>query len=400
MWPAQAQTIELWSFLDPNGKGVRSELLQKILKDFEAKNSGVTVKTNVIQWTELGPQLLRAARAGNVPDVVMLYSPFMQPQIGAGSLMPLDDLVKNWSEDDRKDTITLPIARDRKGQLFGIPWELRAYGLVYRSDLIQKAPTTWEEMIVALQKAQADGRQGMAASFSATTSTAPIEWLMPTVISLGGKILKEDGSAAFQGPETERVLQLFHDLAHKHKLMPVETTLLQSDDAQNLAIAGKAAAHAQGSHRLTTIQERSPAGAQWTFAAFPAVEKGQPTPLSIQGWNLAIPRRAKNPQLAWKLIEHWISKEVQLEQAVKAGYLPMRRSVAKDPSFATEQNMRFGLPALLDYAAANPLDFNWPENTDALNDALGRMVQEVLTNRMSPKEATVLGEKTYNENRR
>jgi ABC-type glycerol-3-phosphate transport system substrate-binding protein len=106
---------------DPNGKGVRSELLQKILKDFEAKNSGVTVKTNVIQWTELGPQLLRAARAGNVPDVVMLYSPFMQPQIGAGSLMPLDDLVKNWSEDDRKDTITLPIARDRKGQLFGIP---------------------------------------------------------------------------------------------------------------------------------------------------------------------------------------------------------------------------------------------------------------------------------------
>jgi hypothetical protein len=62
--------------------------------------------------------------------------------------------------------------------------------------------------------------------------------------------------------------------------------------------------------------------------------------------------------------------------------------------------VRFGLPALLDYAAANPLNFNWPENTDALNDALGRMVQEVLTNRMSPKEATVLGEKTYNENRR
>jgi ABC-type glycerol-3-phosphate transport system substrate-binding protein len=150
-------------------------------------------------------------------------------------------------------------------------------------------------MIAALQKAQADGRQGMAASFSATTSTAPIEWLMPTVISLGGKILKEDGSAAFQGPETERVLQLFHDLSHKHKLMPVETALLQSDDAQNLAIAGKAAAHAQGSHRLTTIQERSPAGAQWTFAAFPAVEKGQPTPLSIQGWNLAIPASGQEP---------------------------------------------------------------------------------------------------------
>ena len=74
-WPAQAQEIELWSFIDPEEPGARSEILKDILTQFEADNPGVTVNTNIIQWTELGPQLLRADRAGAVPDLVMLYSP-------------------------------------------------------------------------------------------------------------------------------------------------------------------------------------------------------------------------------------------------------------------------------------------------------------------------------------
>lgn len=399
-----AQNIEFWTFLDPEGSGIRSELVNRILTRFEEQNPGVSVNTNVIQWTEIGPQLLRAARAGNVPDVVMLYSPYMQPQVAANTLRPLDTYVDEWSDEDREDVITLPMARGRDGQLYGLPWELRAYGFVHRADLFAEAgleaPKTMDDMVQSLQQLRTDGRQGIAASFSPSTSTAPIEWFLPSAISLGAEVLNEDGSASFQGEPMERMLQALHDLVHEHGVLSLETALMQSDDAQNTAIAGQAVAHAQGSHRLSTIQERSQPGWQWSFSPFPALDPESPPALSLQGWNLAIPRQASHPDIAWKLIEYWTSYEVQLEQAVEAGYLPMRRSVAEDPEFRTDQNVQFALPELLDYAAAYTLDFDWPENTDALNDALGRMIQQVLTQNMTPQEATAWGEQTYNEQRR
>jgi multiple sugar transport system substrate-binding protein len=401
---AQGTTIELWSFLDPAGRGTRSEALQHVIRTFEAANNGVRVRTNVIQWTELGPQLLRASRAGQVPDVVMLYSPYMAPQVGANTLMPLDDMMQGWSAADRADLITMPIARDRQNRLYGLPWEMRIFGLFWRVDLFESAgiapPETLDAMVAAGQRLQQGQLQGLGVSFNTATSTAAIEWFLPSVVALGGSILKDDGAAAFAGPATERMLGFCHDLVHRYRILSLDSALMVSDDLQNIGIAGNVAQYFQGSHRLSTMQERAPAGARFSLVPFPAVEAGKPTPVSLQGWHLSIPRRARNPQPAWRFIEHWTSADMQAYQAGVAGYLPVRRSVANDPRFATPQNQAFGLTRILDAAAERPLNFVWPENSDALNDALGRMVQQVISNRMPVREAMAWGERTYNDLRR
>ena len=402
---AQSGTsIELWTFLDPAGRGVRSELLKEIFAEFERANPGVTVRANIIQWTEISPQLLRAARAGNVPDVVMLYSPFMTSHVQAGTLMPLDDFMKGWSADRKEDAVVLPIAKDRQGGTFALPWELRVFGLLYRQDLLRaaglKPPATLAEMAEVAAKLQNANMQGLGISLHTATSTAGIEFIMPQMIAQGVPVLKADGSAAFAGAGTERMLQYVHDLVHKHRVLSLDTALTPSDDVQNLAIGGKAAMLTNGSHRLTTVQERSPAGAEWSFMPFPSMDADKPVPASLQGWTLGIPRRARNPQLAWKLIELWTSPAVQKAQAVRAGYLPMRRSVAKDPDFASGLNAQFRLPEVVEYVARNPLNFAWPENSDALSEALGKMTQQAISNRMPIKDAIAFGERTYNELRR
>lgn len=397
-------TVEVWTFLDPNARGVRSELLKEIFTTFEQANPGTTIRANIIQWTEISPQLLRAARAGNVPDVVMLYSPFMTSHVEAGTLTTIDDFMKPWSQQRRDDTIILPIAKDRQGKTFALPWELRVFGLLYRLDLLQAAgltpPTTLDDMARVALALQKPGIQGLAISLHTATSTAGIEFIMPQMIAQGSKILTADGAASFAGVGTERMLQYLHDLVHKHRVLSLDTALTPSDDVQNLAIGGQAAILTNGSHRLTTIQERSPAGAQWSFMPFPAMDAGKPVPASLQGWTLAIPRRARNPQLAWKLIELWTSPSVQKAQALRAGYLPMLRSVANDPEFASGRNAQFRLPEVVDYVAKNPLNFTWPENSDALNEAIGKMAQQVISNRLPIKDAIAFGEKTYNDLRR
>lgn len=399
-----ANSIELWTFLDPNGRGVRSELLKEIFTSFEQANPGVTVRANIIQWTEISPQLLRAARAGNVPDVVMLYSPFMTTHVQAGTLAPLDEFMAQWPQQRREDTVVLPIGKDRQGKTFAVPWELRVYGLLYRLELLKAAnlepPRTLDDMVRVASTLQKPGLQGLGMSLHAATSTAPIEFVMPQMIAQGAKILTDDGAAAFAGAGTERVLQFAHDLVNKHKVLALDTALMPSDDVQNLGIGGQLAMMMNGSHRLTTVQERSQPGVQWSFMPFPSMDAGKPVPASLQGWALAIPRRAKNPQLAWKLIDLWTSAAVQKAQAVRAGYLPMLRSVAADPQFASGLNAQFRLPEAVEYVARNPLNFAWPENSDALNDAIGRMTQQVIANRMPIRDAIAFGEKTYNELRR
>jgi len=400
----QAEEIELWSFIDPDEQGVRSELLKGILDEFEAQNPGTTVTTNVIQWTELGAQLLRADRAGTVPDLVMLYSPYMQAQVAAGTLLPLNPLLAAWPEAERDDVITVPMAYDPEGNLYGLPYELRAYGIMYRSDQFKEAgltpPETIDEMVAELKHFTKDGSEGVTASFNPASSTAAMEWLLPTVVSLGGKVIAEDGSADFQGAPMEQALQVFNDLIHKHEVMSLETALLSVDDARSVATSGQAVAHSNGTHNLSTMQEQSAEGAQWTYTPYPAVDPARPIPLSLQGWNLVIPKKAEHPELAWKLVELWTSPEIQLRQAIAAGYLPVRRSVAQSAEFQTEGNVAFGLPAILEYAAQNPLRFTWPENSDALNDVLSQMVQQVITGAMTPAEATVWGENAYAQLRR
>jgi hypothetical protein len=58
------------------------------------------------------------------------------------------------------------------------------------------------------------------------------------------------------------------------------------------------------------------------------------------------------------------------------------------------------LPEVSEYVARNPLNVAWPENSAALNEALGRRVQTVIGNRGSIKDAIAMGERTYNELRR
>lgn len=394
-------TVELWTFLDPNGRGVRSELMKEIITNFEKDNQGTTVKVNIIQWTEISPQLLRASKAGNVPDVVMLYSPYMASHVKAGTLTPLDSMIASWSQQRRDDTIILPIAKDKANQTYALPWELRVYGLLYRLDLLKplglEPPKNLDDMAKIAASLQKPSMQGLGLSLHPATSTAPIEFVMPQMIAQGAKIIKEDGSASFTGTGSERVLQYIHDLIHKHKVLSVDTALMPSDDVQNIGIGGQVAMMMNGSHRLSTVQERSQGGAQWSFMAFPSLDNSKPVPASLQGWTLAIPKKAKNPQHAWKLIEHWTSRSVQKEQAVRAGYLPTVKSVGSDPSFASGLNLQFRLPEVIEYVSRNPLNLDWPENSDALNDALGRMAQQVATGKMSPKDALSFGEKTYNE---
>ena len=398
--PVQAQKIELWTFVGPGTENVRDRAMAQVVESFKAKNPGIEVNVTVMPWQQLSPTLLRASKAGQVPDVAMLYSPSMPAHMAAGTLSPLKAYLDAWPAADRADLVRLPETIDRQGNPFGVPWELRVSGLGYRADLLKaagkRAPQSiaeWGETAAAVSTADI---AGIAIGFSPEAPSVAAGWFLTTLVGSGVRVLTDDGKAAFNTPQAEKLVQWVLDLSTKGNktALPTNVALQGLEQAQTLFIAQKAAFLPQSSQRFEFIRERSKLGENLKLSTYPGWEEGKPSPALVQSWSLVIPKGAKNAAAAWKFIEHWTSTPVQVESAKMAGYVPVRASALKDPWFnePKAETIRWAV----DYAAKYPLKFNFPENTEALYDTWAKMFGNVLTAKMSPKEALAWAEQEYN----
>ena len=391
---AQAQkTIELWTFLDPTQDNSRSKALKHVITTFEAANPTIKIKASVIQWQEISPQLLRGARAGRVPDVVMLYSPNLQTHIAAGTLSAMDDQLAKTTP--ANDLVIFPEAKDAKGQTYAVPWEMRVHGVMYRKDLLDKAglavPKTLPELVEVAGKLGAEGRIGMGLGFKSTNPDAGMAWFIPTAVAMGAKIIKDDGTPEFNSPPMVRLISLIHDMVHKQKIMTLDAALMGDSEVQQFAEGGRTVFIAKATHRLQFIREKSGLGDNYQMMEPLGLDPKVKAPAFVSGWTLGVPKASPNRDAALKLIAHWTSAEMQLFQATEAGYLPVRRSIATSPAIAKSPHIGWAL----EYAAQNPLKFNWPDNPDFLNATLARAVEQVVSNKATPAEALAAAEKAY-----
>ena len=107
--------------------------------------------------------------------------------------------------------------------------------------------------------------------------------------------------------------------------------LSSTDQVAQLAQSGRAVFIAEGSQEASSFAETATEGMKWSFMPPPGIEPGTTSPASLNGWNPVIPKKAADADCACQLIKTWTSPEVQKAQSLKAGYLPVRASLADDP---------------------------------------------------------------------
>lgn len=397
--PALAATeLELWTFIDPAGNNVRSKTLDHVLRTFEQRNPGITVKSNIIQWDQLSASLLRGAQARRVPDVSMMFSPFMPIQVEAKTLTPVSTFIPGGTATALRDYVIFPEAKDNAGTIFGIPFEMRVGGMIYNTAMLKQAgvqpPQSLQELARINKELTQRGQLGWVLSFSVKDPSLLAEWVFPTLAGMGVRIVRSDGKAAFDTPASERLVQWVYDLVTVERTLPLDVAMMGSEEIQQLVVSGRAAMQPKATHRLNFMREQSGLGKTLQMTNLVSFDASKPAPAQTAGWNLVIPRNAPHPQEAWKLVQHWTSPEMQVYQAKSAGYIPIRASALEDPWFKTEEaaDIRWAV----NYASKYPMDFKYPSNTDVLYDVWARMFEKVLTNAMKPKEALRWAEEEYN----
>jgi ABC-type glycerol-3-phosphate transport system substrate-binding protein len=394
---ARAEKIEVWTFIGAGEGNVREKAVAAVVQSFKAKYPNIEVSLQVMPWQQLSPTLMRAAKAGQVPDVAMLYSPSMPGHIAAGTLSPLKPYIDAWPAEVRSDLVQLPETLGKGGVAFGVPWDMRVAGLAYRADLLKAAgkrpPQSlqeWADTAAAVGKGDI---AGIALGFGQDAPSNAAGWFLTTLVGSGAKVLNPDGTAAFVSPQAERLVQWVKDLT-KRNALPQSVALQGLESVQQLFVAHKAAFLPTSTVKFEFIADRSKLGENMKMIAYPGFEEGRPSPALVQSWSLVIPKGAKQPAAAWKFIDHWTSTKVQADSARIGGYVPVRRSALSDPWF--KQPKAEMVRWALDYASKNPLVFTFPENTDALYDTWAKMFGQVLTDKMSPREALVWAEAEYN----
>jgi multiple sugar transport system substrate-binding protein len=398
--PGEPVELEFWTFIDPTGEGVRSEGVKHVMTTFEEKNPTVQIKATQIVWNEIGAAVLRAAQAGKTPDVSMLNSALIAKHIAAEAIQPLTPWYSKMSKNDQNDLIILDTSFDAAGKVYGIPYEVRVFGIMYRMDLFEQAgmsmPSSLDALAAMARKFQTmlgEGSSGIGIALKPNQDRA-IKMFLPMAVGAGAKILNDDGTAAFNTPEIAKCMNYMHDLVYKDKVMPLDVALMSVVEVELLVESGRMGMSIQGSHKVAKMRQAAVEGVKLSFMGLPGFDENSTSPAMIEGWNLSIPIAAKHPDQAWAFIEHWISPEIQLWQAHNVGYIPMRKSLGNDPSFATKETAH--IEPALQYMANNPLQFQWPENTDAIQDALGHAIVSVLSNEKTIEQALKDAEANYN----
>lgn len=402
---AQSRSIEIWSFDAPGDGNLVARALALVADRWKAANPAVELKFNSMAWQQLSPTLLRAARARRVPDVVMLFSPDMPVHIDARTLAPLSERISTWPTDKQTDIVRLRQSQDKDGKVFGLPWQVRTSGLVYRADLLARAgvqpPRSLAEWSDAAAAAQGGDTVGLALGFNPAGASIAAAWFIVTQLGQGARVLKTDGSADFRTEQASSIAEWIVAQVHDRNppVLPLDVALQEQEKQHDLFSARRAVFLPTSSDRHARMVSQS--GLPFDaigMTAYPTFTPGVPAPALVQGWNLAIPAVARNPDLAWDLIEYWTSPEIQATLARVAGMGPVRCSALSDPYFSRPEASVTRWAT--EYAAEHPMEFEFPTNTSALYDTLVRMFGLVLNRNMSIEQALAWAENDFNQKRR
>lgn len=334
---------------------------------------------------EADAQRLQLARrlTGNdkTLDVMALDVVWTAEFAEAGWALPLPpDVAASVSE----GTLAGPLASATwQDTLYAAPLNTNTQLLWYRKDLMPggRPPQTWDEMIDIASGLADEGRPSWI-GVQARQYEGLMVWFNTLLASAGGSVVAEDGTTVTVADGDAAVTAL--DIMKRVATAPgADPSLNQSDEAAaRLGMeSGKAAFQVNWPFVYPGILENAEKGflpsiddngnvtaentgntvltvnGEQNFlpAPYPAVIAGTPARVTIGGFNIAVARTSRNPDLAFEAMQCLRNEENQRNNAVDGGVPPTLASLYDDPEFQQAYPVWREVRESLENAAVRPV---------------------------------------------
>lgn len=306
--------------------------LEKLLPQF-TEQTGIKVDLELLGFTIfLQRSDLELSGATGAVDAMTLVFAQSGRWIGAGWPEDLSPFIAQ-SRFDIDDILPGPLAAMRRGDhIYGIPWLADSQLMLYRKDLVAKAPDTFDELLETARRVHSPAVAGFMSA-----GKVGLNWVFPTFLyGFGGSFFANPPSdlrTQLAAPEAIQAAEFFAEKLIRSYGVPGSANF---EDAEEIATMqqGRAAIWIHSLGQLTRVLDRqkSTVADKVAFAAPPRGAAGRFPQVATHG--LMIPAASKKKAPAWEFIRWATSRETMRRIALDSQHAAVTRaSVLNDPEF-------------------------------------------------------------------
>jgi multiple sugar transport system substrate-binding protein len=265
------------------------------------------------------------------------------------------------------------------GKTWAVPKQSDAAFLYYRTDQVDSAPASWQEVYDIA--AENDGIVYQGAAYEGLTCD-----FLEIAFAAGGKVLSDDGKKAeFDSPENLKALQFMVDGIKNGAAKKAVTTYME-EQARRAFEAGRATFMRNWPYAYAIGKDNKDAP-KFDVAAFPDFEGGGKAGI-LGGHNLVVSAYSKNPGGSLALIDYLTNEESITRDATDYSLAPVLESVYDDPAVQKALPFAPELKQAIAQAQSRPVS---PVYTQ-ISQAIYKNVNAALSGQTSPEDALKTGQ--------
>jgi len=365
-----------------------STSIQSFIPDFEAE-TGIKVNVSETPYGEAHQkQLLSYQQKAGTYDVAQFDNSFLMPFCQAQAMAPLDGYLGDSSEYDIADFSQSQQDYGKcNGETLGLTLSTEPMIQWYRTDIYEKLgltpAKTWDEYYNNAKKVQNAGYGGQIIGFGPNVSW----WWMTMVWSFGGNLYDDALNPTVNSKEAIAATDFLKKLM---TVSPKGASTANSDEVTSKFLGENIGAMINYSGYYGSVLDKSINKNEGKIGTAP-MPKGSADITHLAGWNIGIPKDAKNPTAAWKFLEYVLGK-TNAKTYLESGAAAIgRKSITTDADLLA----KFPYLAQLEIPSSSRIERYpqiavWPEFEVAAIDA----VTQVLNGKSdSTKAMTALNEK-------
>ena len=302
---------------------------EKMLEAFNEKypNIHVDVQMSSGASDDVKKGLMTSLAAGDTdPDVFACDIIWISQFAAAGWLLDVTEDLEARADDYLAGPLSTCYY---DGKAYAYPDYTDVGLLYYRTDLIDEAPTTWDELVELSKQYQASGDVEYGFLFQEfqgePTSCNTLEFIKQN----GGSDLT-DGVFDFENENTYEALTFIKSLI-EDGISPESVLNSKPDDSNAIFQEGNALFMRNWTYSYGVLQsETSKVAGNVGVAALPVGPSGSESSGTLGGWNYAINSQTDSPEAAKVFVEFMSSYEAQKIEASIRGTLPTVAAVYDD----------------------------------------------------------------------
>jgi arabinogalactan oligomer / maltooligosaccharide transport system permease protein len=310
----------------------------------------------------LADKLTNAIPNGNGPDL------FIYPGhdrigdwVAGGLIEPIEYYVSEATADRYSPDAIAAMAY--QGSLYGLPLAVKSVALYLRTDRVDHAPTTTDELVAMGRRLTGDGR--FALVYDNTKLYGHATWLH----GFGGRLFDERGQLTIDTPEAIAAARFARELGGDGGIVPPGMT---GTMVSTLFNEGKAAMAISGPWLQAELQP----GVPWKVAPLPVVSAtGRPAAPFLGAEGVFLSSRARDMDAAFALMDELAGDDSALRRARRARQVVANTAAYREPDIGGDPVLA-AFQAQAEHAVPMPatpaMRMVWTPYENALQKVIGQ----------------------------